>query len=139
MPDRDIPLPPVDREGRWGVYPKLIRKYSMTIGNGILEKYGYPRYKPNPAYPLIAETMRPVTAILREYDQAFYEGRAFIRTFDIYHDVQSRESLRLEVECVQEKKASAGPSFAWTWIRPAMRSEPWKCFPVSAAGMNRRP
>ena len=57
MPDRDIPLPPVDREGRWGVYPKLIRKYSMTIGNGILEKYGYPRYKPNPAYPLIAEAM----------------------------------------------------------------------------------
>lgn len=111
MPDRDIPLPPVDREGRWGVYPKLIRKYSMTIGNGILEKYGYPRYKPNPAYPLIAEAMRPVTAILREYDQAFYGGRAFIRTFDIYHDVQSRESLRLEVECVQEKRSVCRTAF----------------------------
>ena len=118
MPGKDIELPEPKREGRQGVYPRVIRKYSMTIGNGVLESYGYPFYQPNPAYPLMEEAMRPVTAIVREYNRSFYDDRPLVRTFDIYHDVLYGETVKMEWKATQ-----AGCPIAqgvWTWdMEPA--------------------
>lgn len=93
MPSQDLELCWEITEGP-GVKPRLIRKYSMTINNGLLKNY--PMYTPNASYEAIKRSFLPLAIIADEYDSSFFECADLIRRFSIYNDSYSAVEMTLE-------------------------------------------
>ena len=93
MPAEDLPLTWSSLEGP-GVKPKMIRKYSMTINNGLLKEY--PVYTPNISYKPVSDAFRPLTIIADEYDTSFFDGRPLERNFSVYNDSYSANHVILD-------------------------------------------
>lgn len=125
FPDKDIELN-WDNFESFGVKPKTIKKYSLTVNNGLLSEY--PIYNPNPAMEYISSSFKPVTIIGREYDSSFFDGKDIERTFDIYndtrraHDCKVVYSLTLGDEIIAENnfsfRAKPGEHFEWKLTIP---------------------
>ena len=100
MPEEDVQLTWTDTTGP-GVKPKVIKKYSLTINNGLLKNE--PIYKPNASFELIKKSMQPITIFADEYDSSFFEGTALVRNFSVYNDTYAPQNVRLNYRL---KKAS---------------------------------
>lgn len=96
MPDRDIPLPPVALDTP-GPKPKLVPRYSLTLNNGLLPE-GYPAYRKNPAFDILAAAFKPATLIPAEYNRSFFDDAPISRSLDVYND--TLYARRVRVECV---------------------------------------
>lgn len=94
MPKEDVALSWEDLTTP-GPKPKKIKKFSMTVNNGLLDNY--PVYTPNDAYYYAKEGMRPVTVIAREYNCNFYDDLPISRGFDIYNDTLHPHHCRLDI------------------------------------------
>lgn len=99
MPAEDILLEQGDLNTP-GVKPKLIRKLSLTLNNGLLKDY--PVYIPNEAMPILKESYKPVTILAAEYNSFFYAGEEILRTFDVYNDTLYTHNTKVNVT-VKEK------------------------------------
>ncbi len=93
MPAEDVLLSWKSPEGP-GVKPKLIRKYSLTVNNGLLKDY--PVYRPNVSHKLISDAFRPAVIIADEYDTNFFGYRPLIRSFSIYNDTYAKQHVQLD-------------------------------------------
>lgn len=97
MPAQDIPLE-YDRLDTPGCKPRIIRKNSLTLNNGLLE--GYPRYIPHDSMAILREAYKPVTIIPSEYNASFFDDRLIIRNFDLYNDTLYTQDCHVEI-CVK--------------------------------------
>ena len=99
MPNEDIVLERGDNTGK--PYPQIrqIKKYSLTINNGMLKDY--PAYIPNVTCKYAEAGMKPVTVIPREYNTSFYDDKPIERLFDVYNDTLHDQNVTLETEAVQ--------------------------------------
>ncbi|MFD1176957.1 glycoside hydrolase family 2 TIM barrel-domain containing protein [Paenibacillus puldeungensis] len=134
MPDRDVILPLME-PGVPGVKPKVIPAYSLTINNGLLPE-GYPPYRPNPAFSVMAEAFKPATIIAAEYNRCFYDDAPITRSFDIYNDTLSAQEVT--VECVIRQEEGVIQKQTFTFRQgPAERKTVWLAWipqPVIAEG-----
>ena len=95
MPDHDIPYENNGDVTDFGVHPKLIKKYSLTINNGRLKDYPY--YMPNSTCKYATEGMRPVTIILSEYNHSFYDDEDITKTLNVFNDTLSDRDVKVDV------------------------------------------
>ena len=94
MPDCDVVPTKTPQEG---IKPKVLKKYSFTINNGLLPKK-YPAHVENVACRYITEAMRPVTVLIDEYDEAFYDDFTVNRTLYVFNDTLSKHRVTLHIE-----------------------------------------
>lgn len=94
MPAEDVRLKWDDLNAP-GCKPKVIRKYSMTINNGMLENY--PLCTPNVSLEVLRDCYKPVTILPDEYDSAFFDGAEVRRSFSIYNDTLHAHHSRVEL------------------------------------------
>ncbi len=82
-------------------YPKIekIRKYALTINNGLLKDY--PMYIPNVTCKYAQDGMRPVTVIPRQYDSSFFDDAPIIRLLDVYNETLGEKNVVLKIKAVQ--------------------------------------
>jgi len=99
MPAEDIWLEQGDLNTP-GVKPKVIRKLSLTLNNGLLKDYQV--YIPNQAMPILRESYKPVTILAAEYNSFFYAGEEILRTFDVYNDTLYEHSTRVSVTVTEK-------------------------------------
>ena len=93
MPQEDIRLIWDDTKGP-GVKPRVIKKYSLTINNGLLKDY--PIYTPNASYVPVVDSLRSVAIISDEYNTSFFEGRNLVRNYSIYNDTYTAKDVLLK-------------------------------------------
>jgi beta-galactosidase len=94
MPDEDILLT-WEQLDTPGCKPKVIRKHSLTLNNGLLENY--PSYRPGVAMEVLRESYKPVTIISSEYNSSFYDHQEIAREFDVYNDTMQARHCRVEI------------------------------------------
>lgn len=99
MPNEDIILPKIEDLTTENPKIRQIKKYSLTINNGLLKDY--PMYKPNVTCKYAEAGMKPVTVILREYNHSFYDDVPVERMLDVYNDTLKDENVTLEITAVQ--------------------------------------
>ena len=97
MPEEDVELYFEDLTTP-GPKPRFINKHSLTINNGLLEKY--PRYTANPSLEYISESFKAVTVIPKDYNRCFYGTGQASRGFNIYNDTEYKADSKLLVEVV---------------------------------------
>jgi hypothetical protein len=83
MPNEDIRFE-YDSLDTFGCKPKVLRKNSLTINNGLLKDY--PLFTPNPSMEIVKAAFKPVTIIASEYNTSFYNDKPLFRSFDVYND-----------------------------------------------------
>ncbi|MCK8488494.1 glycoside hydrolase family 2 [Paenibacillus sp. MBLB2552] len=133
MPEREVLLPtPVDDELP-GVKPKKIPAYSLTLHNGLLPEEE-PRYRPNPAFAVMAETFKPVTIIAAEYDRCFYDDQPIDRSFDVYNDTLSSRNVMVKLTVKQGDTLVHEDSFEFTQspAEPKVLRMSWQPLPVQS-------
>ncbi|SET70102.1 Glycosyl hydrolases family 2 [Paenibacillus sp. NFR01] len=111
MPEQEIILSPAE-PGTPGTKPAKVPAYSLTIHNGLLPE-AYPLYRPNPAFAIMAEALKPVTLIAAEYNSCFYDHKRMNRTFDVYNDTLSSQEVRAEFVIRQGTKIVHEQSFSF--------------------------
>lgn len=100
MPDRDVPLS-WDRLDTEGCKPKVIKKNSLTINNGLIKNY--PAYVPNISANLLADCYREAVIIAAEYDSSFFDDRELCRNFDVYNDTLKTVRCDISAEITNEQ------------------------------------
>ncbi len=107
MPKEDVILPADDITAP-GVHPKRIKKYSLTVNNGMLNDY--PAYIENPICHYANDGLRAVTVIAREYNRSFYNGK-IKRAFDIYNDTLKSHNVDVFFKASLNGKTILSQSF----------------------------
>lgn len=103
MPNEDVILEPRTSEGISKPQIRQIKKYSLTINNGLLKDY--PAYIPNVTCKYAEAGMKPVTVIARDYNSSFYDDAPFERIFDVYNDTMHDQNVTLEITAEQNGEA----------------------------------
>ena len=111
MPNEDIVYENW-QEKEWGVNPKKIRKYSLTINNGNLPE-SYPYYKENPTCKYARDGMRPVTVICSEYTHSFYDDKKITKTLNVFNDTLKEHNARVLVKAVKDGEAFYTEEYAY--------------------------
>lgn len=135
MPERDVILPPPFDADSPGVKPKVIPAYSLTIHNGLLPEEE-PRYRPNPAFAVMAEAFKPATILAAEYDRCFYDDQPVDRSFDVYNDTLSARGVTVKFTVKQGETLVHEQSFGFTQgpAEPKVLRLRWQPLPVHSEG-----
>ncbi|MGP0587241.1 glycoside hydrolase family 2 protein [Paenibacillus timonensis] len=135
MPERDVLLPPPDRADLPGVKPKVIPAYSLTLHNGLLPEEE-PRYRPNPAFAVMAEAFKSATIIAAEYDRCFYDEQPIDRSFDVYNDTLSPRNVVVKFIVKQGETLVHEVSFHFSQgpAEPRVLRIRWQPLPVQSEG-----
>ncbi len=94
IPEEDVILSPCDNNFP-GVKHKRIPAYSLTLNNGLLPE-GYPPFRTNPAFAIMAGAFKPAALIAAEYNRCFYDDELIQRRFDVYNDTLAAQEVRVE-------------------------------------------
>lgn len=111
MPERDIELPQGDLQTP-GVKPKRIPAYSLSLNNGLLPA-GYPAYRKNPAWDILAAAFKPATILAAEYNRSFYDDKPIRRSFDVYNDTLLDRDVKVQIRIEQNGRAVHDETFAF--------------------------
>lgn len=93
MPEEDVRLE-WDRLDTPGCKPKVLRKHSLTVNNGMLEG-GHPLYMPGVSLQILMDSYKQVVIIPSEYNSSFYDDEIINRSFDIYNDTLHTQNCKI--------------------------------------------
>lgn len=100
MPEEDVILE-WDRLDTPGCKPKVLRKHSLTLNNGLLKDY--PLYTPNASLEVLRDSHRAVAIIPSEYNSSFFDDKEIMRGFDIYNDTLHAQNCKVDITVSREE------------------------------------